>query len=161
MSDILLHQGDVLRIPAQVIFGIGFLGAGMIILKNNNVITGLTTAAGIWTTGVIGIAVGYGFFSGAIISAVLFLATITIFSRFERKKRMTQVFYVEIEDMYKTNQIIDGITGLIDGEVTFKTMPPRSEKSSNMGLNIIIEKRGNITANDICRIDNVVFAIED
>lgn len=109
VSDVLMHQGDVLRIPAQVISGIGFLGAGMIILKNNNVITGLTTAAGIWTTGVIGIAVGYGFFSGAIISAVLFLATITIFSRFERKKRMTQVLYVEIGDMYKTNQVIDRI----------------------------------------------------
>ena len=39
-------NGDVFRIPAQVISGIGFLGAGMIILKNNNMITGLTTAAG-------------------------------------------------------------------------------------------------------------------
>lgn len=41
-------NGDVFRIPAQVASGIGFLGAGMIILKNNNVITGLTTAAGVW-----------------------------------------------------------------------------------------------------------------
>ena len=41
-----LGVGDVLRLPAQVISGIGFLGAGMIILKPNNVITGLTTAAG-------------------------------------------------------------------------------------------------------------------
>ena len=48
--------GDLTRISAQVISGIGFLGAGMIILKNNNVITGLTTAAGVWTTSVIGIA---------------------------------------------------------------------------------------------------------
>ena len=50
VSQIMGTGGDVLRIPAQVISGIGFLGAGMIILKNNNVITGLTTAAGVWTT---------------------------------------------------------------------------------------------------------------
>ena len=58
VSQIMGNGGDVLRIPAQVISGIGFLGAGMIILKNNNVITGLTTAAGVWTTGIIGLAVG-------------------------------------------------------------------------------------------------------
>ena len=46
VSDSLGNNGDVFRIPAQVVSGIGFLGAGMIILKNNNVITGLTTAAG-------------------------------------------------------------------------------------------------------------------
>lgn len=63
VSQILGNGGDILRIPAQVISGIGFLGAGMIILKNNNVITGLTTAAGVWTTSIIGIAVGYGFYS--------------------------------------------------------------------------------------------------
>ena len=57
-----LGVGDVLRMPAQVISGIGFLGAGMIILKPNNVITGLTTAAGVWTTATIGIAVGYGYY---------------------------------------------------------------------------------------------------
>ena len=44
-------QGDVLRLAAQVVSGIGFLGAGMIIVKNSNVITGLTTAAGMWATG--------------------------------------------------------------------------------------------------------------
>ncbi|MBQ8532901.1 MAG: MgtC/SapB family protein, partial [Clostridia bacterium] len=54
VSDITGNDGDVLRISAQVISGIGFLGAGMIILKNNNVITGLTTAAGVWTTSIIG-----------------------------------------------------------------------------------------------------------
>ncbi len=47
VSDSLGNNGDVFRIPAQVVSGIGFLGAGMIILKNNNMITGLTTAAGV------------------------------------------------------------------------------------------------------------------
>lgn len=161
VSDILSHEGDVFRISAQVVSGIGFLGAGMIILKSNNVITGLTTAAGIWTTGVIGIAVGYGFFTGALASVILFLITITLFSKFERRKRLAQVFYVEIGDMYKTNHVMDEISKLIDSEFSFRTMPPRSEKSGNIGLNVVIERRGKLTVNDICAIDNVVFAIED
>lgn len=161
VSDVLLHQGDVLRIPAQVISGIGFLGAGMIILKSNNVITGLTTAAGIWATGVIGIAVGYGFFTGAIISVALFLITITLFSKFERRKRLAQVFYVEVGDMYQTNRVMEDISKLIDSEFSIRTMPPRSEKSGNIGLNIVIERRGKLGVKDICGIKDVVFAIED
>ena len=161
VSDVLMHEGDVFRISAQVISGIGFLGAGMIILKSNNVITGLTTAAGIWATGVIGIAVGYGFFTGALFSVILFLITITLFSKFERRKRLAQVFYVEIGDMYQTNRIMKEISALIDSEFTIRTMPPRSEKSGNIGLNVVIERRGNLTVEEICDIKDVVFAIED
>ncbi|MBR4910275.1 MAG: MgtC/SapB family protein [Clostridia bacterium] len=161
VADTLLNQVDVLRIPAQVISGIGFLGAGMIILKSNNVITGLTTAAGIWATGVIGIAVGYGFFTGALISVALFLITITLFSKFERRKRLAQVFYVEVGDMYQTNRVIDEISALIVGEHSIRTIAPRSEKSGNIGLNVVIERRGDLTVNEICEIKDVVFAIED
>ena len=50
---------DPARLPAQVLSGIGFIGAGAI-LKNSSGITGLTTAAGIWATACIGIAIGYG-----------------------------------------------------------------------------------------------------
>lgn len=161
VSDTLMHQGDVLRIPAQVISGIGFLGAGMIILKSNNVITGLTTAAGIWATGVIGIAVGYGYITGAVVSVLLFLITITLFSKFERRKRLAQVFYIEVGDMYETNRVMKEIAGLIESEHTIRTMPPRSEKSGNIGLSVVIERRGNLTVDDILKIKDVVFAIED
>ena len=53
------ETGDIFRISAQVVCGVGFPGAGMIILKNNSVITGLTTAAEIWTTSIIGMAIVY------------------------------------------------------------------------------------------------------
>lgn len=75
VSDALGNNGDVFRIPAQVVSGIGFLGAGMIILKNNNMITGLTTAAGVWTTATIGVALGYGYYVGAAAVTALFLST--------------------------------------------------------------------------------------
>ena len=50
IAEIMGMSADVSRIAAQVISGVGFLGAGMIVLKSNSVITGLTTAAGVWTT---------------------------------------------------------------------------------------------------------------
>ncbi len=88
VSDVLGNTGDITRMAAQVISGVGFLGAGMIILKSNNVITGLTTAAGVWTTASIGIAVGFGFYPGAIIVTTLFMGTIILFAKLEKKKNL-------------------------------------------------------------------------
>lgn len=75
----------------------------MIILKNNNMITGLTTAAGVWTTATIGVALGYGYYVGAVTVTVFFLSTIILFARFERKRKSAEVIYVEIDDAYKVN----------------------------------------------------------
>ena len=62
---------NITRIAAQVISGIGFLGAGTIMIRNQSIITGLTTAAGVWCTATIGIALGYGFYLGAYIAMML------------------------------------------------------------------------------------------
>ena len=91
--------GDMTRISAQVISGIGFLGAGMIMIKNNNIIKGLTTAAGVWTTSIIGIALGFGFYAGAFIAFILFLAAIISFSKLEHSRISRVAAYVELDDM--------------------------------------------------------------
>lgn len=70
-------QGDPTRMGAQVISGIGFLGAGTILVRKNDKITGLTTAAGLWATATIGLAIGSGFYELAILGG-LFLATVMI-----------------------------------------------------------------------------------
>ena len=62
---------DVTRIGAAVVSGLGFLGAGTIIVTKNHTVKGLTTAAGLWTSGIIGLAVGAGFYEGAIITTAL------------------------------------------------------------------------------------------
>ena len=93
------ETGDIFRISAQVVCGVGFLGAGMIILKNNSVITGLTTAAGIWTTSIIGIAIGYGFYIGAIAAAVFCLGSTVLLSKLEKGRKFLIVFYIEIDDI--------------------------------------------------------------
>lgn len=66
------YCGDVGRIGAQVVSGIGFLGAGCI-LVNGNRIKGLTTAAGLWTTACVGLAVGLGYYFVAVLTVVLVL----------------------------------------------------------------------------------------
>ncbi|MSS77733.1 MgtC/SapB family protein [Anaerococcus sp. AGMB00486] len=63
---------DAARIAAQIVSGIGFLGAGVIFVKNNGV-TGLTTAAGIWTTSIIGMSFGSGLYPIGITATFLII----------------------------------------------------------------------------------------
>lgn len=157
VANVLLNNGDVFRIPAQVVSGIGFLGAGMIILKNNTVITGLTTAAGVWATGVIGIAIGYGFYEGAIIVAAFCLISIVLLAKFKKLKRNTELIYIEIDDMYKANKIIDDIAGRIHVDFTHQIVPPKSGNSDHIGINILVEKDIEFSINSLLDIENIVF----
>jgi len=63
---------DPTRIAAQIVVGIGFIGAGLIILRDDR-LEGLTTAAGLWVTAAIGMAVGFGFYTAAIFSTLMVL----------------------------------------------------------------------------------------
>ena len=67
------NTGDVGRIAAQVISGIGFLGAGTILITSRNQIKGLTTAAGLWACACLGISIGIGFYTLSIIGFILIL----------------------------------------------------------------------------------------
>ncbi|WP_025026832.1 MgtC/SapB family protein [Caldalkalibacillus mannanilyticus] len=69
---------DPLRLAAQIVSGIGFLGAGVILRRNNDVISGLTTAAMIWASGGLGIAIGAGFYLEAFYSVLLFILAINL-----------------------------------------------------------------------------------
>lgn len=92
---------DPTRLGAQVISGIGFLGVGTIIVDRQQHIKGLTTAAGLWACACMGLAIGVGFYSGAIISCLFIIATITILNKLELriidKTRVLEV-YAEFEN---------------------------------------------------------------
>lgn len=92
-------SGDPMRLGAQVVSGIGFLGAGTIIVTRHNQIKGLTTAAGLWASAGVGLALGIGFYEAAI-SATVGIFTILVLlqrldSRVHRKIRVLEV-YVEL-----------------------------------------------------------------
>jgi putative Mg2+ transporter-C (MgtC) family protein len=74
---------DASRMASQVIVGIGFLGAGSIMLKGSY-ISGLTTASGLWVTAGIGMAAGFGFYSLAIVTAALVLVIFVLMGIFEK-----------------------------------------------------------------------------
>lgn len=80
MSD----KGDAMRMGAQVISGIGFLGAGTII-KGDYGVRGLTTAASLWVVACIGLALGAGFYWGAIVAAVLTYAALVFVKSIEER----------------------------------------------------------------------------
>lgn len=86
------HRLDVSRIAAQVVSGIGFIGAGMIIFQKNS-IRGLTTAAGVWVTAAIGLTSGAGMYTLACASTFLVLLGLEAFNfflrRFDSKRKPT------------------------------------------------------------------------
>lgn len=76
-------NSDPLRMGSQVVSGIGFLGAGTIMVRNRLRVTGLTTAAGLWTTACIGLAIGIGFYLGAILAFLVVVITMSMLARLE------------------------------------------------------------------------------
>jgi len=90
--------GDPVRMGAQVISGIGFLGAGTIIVTARSQIKGLTTAAGLWASACLGLAVGVGFYEVAAVGGICVVLVLTIFHSWENyMRRNTAVLSIYIE----------------------------------------------------------------
>ncbi|MBQ6832721.1 MAG: MgtC/SapB family protein [Oscillospiraceae bacterium] len=89
--------GDPVRMGAQVVSGIGFLGAGTIIVTRRHQIKGLTTAAGLWADAGVGLALGIGFYEGAVVGAITVLIVMTLMqhmdSKMHRKSRSLDIYF--------------------------------------------------------------------
>lgn len=112
----LYTNADPARMPAQVLSGIGFLGAGAI-LKNKGGVKGLTTAAGMWATACIGIAVGYGYYElsilgGLFVMIALFVLRIINTFLFSKEKNVLILKLSNLDsipflyDKFEKNQLI-------------------------------------------------------
>ena len=77
------YYTDMARLGAQVVAGIGFIGAGAIIVTRRQRVKGLTTAAGLWASAIIGLALGGGFYEGGIFATLLILLAELFFSKLE------------------------------------------------------------------------------
>ena len=92
--------GDPMRLGAQVVSGIGFLGAGTIVVTRHNQIRGLTTAAGLWSCAGVGLALGIGFYEGAIAAAIGIYVILTFLQRIDHrvhKRIRTLDLYLELQ----------------------------------------------------------------
>lgn len=109
-SLVLGFSNDPLRTSAQVISGIGFLGAGTIFMRKDNHVVGLTTAAGLWATAAIGIIIGLGFYTFALVMTVVEIVAMALLRKWENARhacRMTYKFYLELDHIDHLQPTID------------------------------------------------------
>ena len=118
---------DPARLGAQVIAGIGFIGAGTIIVTKRRQVKGLTTAAGLWVSAIVGLCCGAGFFEGAVVTTVIILIAELVFSRLEYfiiSHARVSYIYVEYSSTEVLGKIIDTIKQadafIIDLEISKK-----------------------------------------
>ena len=123
---------DMARLGAQVIAGIGFIGAGTIIITKRRQVKGLTTAAGLWTSAIVGLCCGAGFYEAAIFSTLIILLAELVFARLEYfivSHAKTFTLFVEYSESSKLSNIMDSLKGdsvfILDMEVS------KSSSSSN------------------------------
>ena len=118
ISQFLIKEGfssDASRIGAQVVSGVGFLGVGTIIVTKRQQVKGLTTAAGLWASACMGLAIGAGFYEAAFYSCVFILAACSILNRFNSffmSRARTMTLYVEYVGSEELGVIIDAIRNL-------------------------------------------------
>ncbi len=117
LSEFLVDQyggGDIARLPAQVITGIGFLGAGTILVIGKNQVKGLTSAANIWFSGCVGLAIGAHFYVGAITAVFLEIITLKVISRLDFGVKYQQVIevYIEYDQNLKVSDLIQHLKNM-------------------------------------------------
>lgn len=122
------ETGDVARLGAQVISGIGFLGAGTILVTSRSQIKGLTTAAGLWVSACIGLAIGIGFYTVAIVGTLFAFIAFTFLPKLEilfTKGSNTIEVHIELYNRESLKDFIDyvrakgGKINLVDYNVSY------------------------------------------
>ena len=143
-------SGDPARVAAQVVSGIGFLGAGAIMREDKgNGIKGITTAATIWLSAMIGLACGNGFYFGAILVTICSLVILTILRSFEKKiaassKYNAKVFLTikEQDDLVKNIRNILGECHLQVNDLETKVVTMNKEKVTK--ITVVFERDSSI-----------------
>ena len=121
---------DPARLAAQVIAGVGFLGAGTI-LREGSSIKGLTTAASVWTVACLGVAVGAGFYVVGLVGVVLMMITLVTFERLQKRflngREVVYAFTVTVRDVSAVMDYINGLAKRADAVLMFIRMDAREE----------------------------------
>lgn len=158
---------DPTRLGAQVISGIGFLGAGTIIVTGRHQVKGLTTAAGLWATACMGLAIGIGFYKAAIFACGLIFFSTVVLHRLDNEmlsKSKVMDIYIEFKKSASVTNVLDAIKAFsvqIDAiEMVKPTYDTNASVAAIMTLRLKEKRvRMEIIAN-VCAIDGVAFAEE-
>ncbi len=147
---LLYGSGDPSRMGAQVISGIGFLGAGTIIVTKQNQIRGLTTAAGLWSSACMGLAIGIGFYELAAVGGMAILMVLTIMQSIDnlmRKKIRSIEIYAELQD---NTTVGDFLHYMKQNEISTGNLQIVKQPNSKTGKNniaIIVTLKGRRSKN--------------
>ena len=127
-----LHlPADVTRMSSQVISGLGFIGAGTILVTRNSTIKGLSTAAGLWTAGIIGLALGSGYYEGGLLATALLLITQLLLVRLE--PRISGQMKLSILLRSREKAALDAaMRTLEDHHVTIRQMQVKAEREGSV-----------------------------
>lgn len=160
-------DSDPLRIGAQVISGIGFIGVGTILVTGRTHVKGLTTAAGLWTTAAIGLATGIGYYEAAFICAAISMLTIVFLNKFENAvvgKNRNIELYLEVKDADNVNEVVDIICEPKYRILKIEITPARSGIVNRVGIEASLQLTKKMVKKKIIReianIPDVSFAIE-
>lgn len=139
---------DLGRLGAQVISGIGFLGAGSIMKEKGETVGGMTTAAGIWATGCVGLGIGWGFYNIAVAAIVFMLLIMVSFKKFESKLvRKARLIKFEVKFMNEE----DYANGLLEAYEIFRqksiriTQIDKVQEEDTVYFTVSMKGRNNIS----------------
>lgn len=146
--------GDPTRMAAQVISGIGFLGAGTIIVTRRSQIKGLTTAAGLWAAAAMGLAVGIGFYECAVLGAVLIYMILSLLHELDnRLRRRTHQIeaYVELKKEVSLGCFIRHVRTHGIGTGNLQIESDFSQEDDTIAFVVTLKCKGNQSHDDIMR----------
>ncbi len=153
-------EGDPSRLAAQVVSGIGFLGAGTIIRTGND-IRGLTTAASLWVCAGIGLAIGAGYYLGGIITAAIVLISLILLGNLESKVTRNAYKHIVIESLERPGLIGDIGTLLGRNYITIKEISISEDDSNEskhiIKLDLFVKIPNNL---DLMKVIKAVYEIE-
>ena len=138
MTDVLRNTGDIARLGAQVISGIGFLGAGTIIIDGKNKVKGLTTAAGLWSCACMGLAIGIGFYEGAIITCIFLFGIMTGLHKLDiylQGNSKVIDIYAEFDNI---SAVTDFISNIKETGARVSDIEMKKSKESGGGIGVIM-----------------------
>lgn len=160
-------SSDPTRLGAQVISGIGFLGAGTIIVTGKSKVKGLTTAAGLWASACMGLAIGAGFYSGAIIGCFFIFSVTAVLSKVDKKinnKSRDITLYILVNSTKATSDILVDIQSkdvkISDIEIKNNNMNSNDLIGILLGLKISRDVNHKEFMDSINRKDEVIFMQE-
>ena len=158
---------DVSRISGQVISGLGFIGAGTIVITKKMDIKGLTTAAGLWTTGIIGLALGSGYYELGILGTVLVLLAETWFAVIGGSIRKNPEYQIEVcyDEKTSLDNVLrfckDSHMSIVNLRIQANEQQPNEENSALYSAEVTL--RGNVECSELLtkirRMKGVISAL--